>query len=83
MGVKLGSATAINCLLVSSGLSALNFTLVGNNEFWSCHTDFMPKHRHKKCTFEFSWISQLAGMSKCMACMYTNVPGSVLPIYKS
>ena len=41
---ELGSATGIDRLLVSSGLlSTPIFTLIENDDFWSCHTDFGPK----------------------------------------
>ena len=39
VGDDLGSTTDIDRLLVSSGLSTPIFTLIGNNDFWSCHTD--------------------------------------------
>ena len=38
MGHELGSATDINRLLVSSALSTPIFTLLGKDDFWSCHT---------------------------------------------
>ena len=40
MGDDLGSATDIDRLLVSEGLLYTPiFTLIGNDDFWSCHTD--------------------------------------------
>ena len=39
MGDELGSANDIDRLLVSSGLSTPILTLIGNDDFWSCHTD--------------------------------------------
>ena len=41
MGDELGSATDIDRLLVSSGLSTPYFTLIGKDDFWSCHTRFL------------------------------------------
>ena len=39
MGDEMGSATDIDRLLVSSGLYIPIFTLIGNDDFQSCHTD--------------------------------------------
>ena len=44
MGHELGSVNDIYRLLVSSGLSAPIFTLIGEVDFWSCHTDWYPKN---------------------------------------
>ena len=45
---ELGSATDIDRLLVSSGLlSTPIFTLIGNDDFWSCPRDFRPKMSSK------------------------------------
>ena len=51
MGHELGSATDIDRLLVSSGLSTPIFSLIGNDDFWSCHTDCRPKLLPKKKQF--------------------------------
>ena len=53
MGDELGSATDIDRLLASSGLSTPIFALIGNDDFWSCHTDFRPKMSPKIGNFEF------------------------------
>ena len=37
-GDKLGSATGIDRLLASSGLPTPIWNLIGNDNFWSCHT---------------------------------------------
>ena len=44
------------------------FTLIGNNDFWSCHTDFGPKMSPKIGKFESSWISRRdrVGFSNCL-----------------
>ena len=34
-------------LIVSLCLETANFTLVGNDDIWSCHSDFMPKCQQK------------------------------------
>ena len=69
MGDELGSATDIDRLLVLSGLSTPNFTFMGNDEFWTCYSDFMLKCPQKNGTLEFSWISRRdrVGFSKCLA----------------
>ena len=48
MGDELGSATGIDRLLVSSGPSTTIFTLIGNDEFWSSHTDFVGQQCRQK-----------------------------------
>ena len=58
MGDELSSATDIDRLLVSPGLPTPIFTLIGNDDFFSCLTDFRPKMSPKIDDFEFSWISR-------------------------
>ena len=58
MSHELGSATDMDRLFVSSGLSKPIFTLIGNDGFWSCHSDFWPKMSSKIGNFECSWISR-------------------------
>ena len=53
MGDELGCATDIGRLLVYSGLSTQFFTLIGNDNFWICHRDFMPKCPQNIGTF---WV---------------------------
>ena len=54
----MGSATDIGSLLAPSGLSTPIFTLIGNDDFWSCHADFRPKTSPKNGNFEFCWITR-------------------------
>ena len=63
-----GSATDIDCLLVSSGLSAPIFTLIGNDDFWSSHTDFRQQMSPKNGNLEFSEIFRRdrVGFSNCL-----------------
>ena len=58
MGDQLGSSTDIDRLLVSSGLSTPIFTLIGNDDFWSCHRDFTSNFSAKNGTF-FSYFGRL------------------------
>ena len=63
------SATNIDRLLVSSGLSGPISTLIGNDEFCkSCHTDLRPKRSPKIGNFEFSCLSRRdrARLSDCL-----------------
>ena len=43
--MKLGNATYVDRLLVAPELSTRNFTLIGNDEFWSRHTNSASKCR--------------------------------------
>ena len=56
MGDELGSATDIDRLLVSSGLFTPHATLIGNDYFWSCRAEFMPKCRQTFGAFEVSTV---------------------------
>ena len=42
MGDEVGSAADIGRLRVSSRVSAPNFMVIENDDFWSCHPGFMP-----------------------------------------
>ena len=53
MGGELGSATDIDRLVVSSQLSKLIFTLIGNDDCWSCHTNLKPNMSAKNNPFSF------------------------------
>ena len=68
MGDELGRATDIDRLLASSGLYIPIFTLIGNNSFFNCFTDFRWKMSPKMGDFEFSWISRLdrVGFANCL-----------------
>ena len=68
MGDELGSAVDIDYLLVSSGLSTPIFTLIGNDDFWSCNTDLRPKMSPKIGNFEFSWIPKQFGPAYALLC---------------
>ena len=58
MGDELGSATDIDRLLAFSGQSTPNFTLIRNDDFFSCHTDVRPKMSPKIGKFGVSWMSR-------------------------
>ena len=70
MGDELGNAADIDRLLVASGLqlSTPIFTLIGNDDFWSCRTDLRPKISPKIDNFEFSGISRRdrGGFPNCL-----------------
>ena len=68
IGHELGSATDIDRLLVYSGLSTPIFTLIGNDDFSSCHTGCRPKMLPKNDNFELSSISRRdrVGFSNCL-----------------
>ena len=51
MGDELGSENDIDRLLASSELSTPIFTLIGNNDSWSCRRDFRPKTSPKNGDF--------------------------------
>ena len=53
---ELGSATDIYRLLVSSGLSTPIFTLIGNDDSWSCKTDVFVG---QKCLQKLITLSSL------------------------
>ena len=85
MGHKLGSATDIDSLLVSSGQSTPIFTLIGKDDFWSCHRFVGRKCRLKLVILsflgylgEFESDSQTIWTSTCAV-----KPRSVLPIFHS
>ena len=83
---ELGSATDIDRLLVPSGLSTPIATLIGNDDFWSCHTYFRLTMSPKIGNFEFflGYFCEIESESlSAWACMCTIVPRSVLPIVKS
>lgn len=68
MGGEVGSAFDIVCLLVSSGLSTPNLTLIENDGFSSCHTDFMPKSRRKLVLLSFPWyLDEIGSVWACSA----------------
>ena len=68
MGDELGSETDMDRLFVSSGWSAPIFTLIGNDDFWSCRAHFRPKMSPKLGNFGCSWISRRnrVGFSNCL-----------------
>ena len=77
MGDELGSETDMDSLFVSSGWSAPIFTLIGNDDFWSCRAHFRPKMSPKLGNFGCSWISRRnrVGFSNCLDLhiLYTSV----------
>ena len=72
MGDEMGSATDNDSLLASAGPSTPIFTLIGNDDFWSCQVDFAPRMSPKIGDFEFSWLSRRdrVGFSKLFGPAY-------------
>ena len=58
MGDKAGGATDIDRFLASWGLPTPIFTSIGNDDFWSCPTDFMPTLSRPKMIILLSCISR-------------------------
>ena len=92
MGDKLGNATYIDRLLMSQALSAPNFSLIGNGDYFSCHVKLASKSG-KKSEFWYFWVfadiylgeieSVFLKVKKCsykfFFCISNNTSGSSLP----
>ena len=85
MGEELGSTIDIDRPLVSSGLSTPIFTLIGNKDFWSCHTDFRPEMSPKIGIFSFlGYLGKIeSDCQNVWTCTCATVPPSVLPNFES
>ena len=86
MGDELGSATGIDRLLVSSGLSTPIFTLIKNDDFGAVMQILGQNCRQKLVIFSFfGYLGEIVSdFPNCVdLCICTIVPRSVLPIFKS
>ena len=85
MGDELGGATVVDRLRVCSGLSTPIFSLIGDDFFSNCHTDFRPKMSRKNGFF-FSFFGYLGEIESDSQTVWTGicsiVPRSVLPNFQ-
>ena len=85
---RLGNEAYIDRLLVSPALCTPIFTLIGNDYFFSCHTNLVSKSSlktKKKILSRFrGYLGEIESDSQTVwTCMYTIVPRSVFAIFMS